>query len=197
MECLQPLEGAVQPMKVHGARWGYQEDIMDILMVILRLIHIFAGVFWVGATFMLISFIQPTVSATGEIGQQFMGHLSSRTKFSQMMAGAGTLSLLSGSAMYYIIFGDRGVAINSGYGLSLTIGGIFGLVALILGFAVQYRSIARMKLIRAEMANAGGPPKPELIAELRMQAERLSLGTRIGAVVMTVALIGMSIAQYA
>jgi hypothetical protein len=146
---------------------------------------------------MLIRFIEPTVTATGEVGQQFMAHLSSRTKFSPVMALAGTLSLLSGLTMYYIIFFDRDVAINSGYGISLTVGGIFGLVSLILGFAIQFRSIARMKEIRAEMAAAGGPPSPEQLSGLKAMAERLSMGTRIGAVLMTVAVIGMSIAQYA
>lgn len=169
---------------------------MDILMIIMRLIHIFAGVFWVGTTFMLIRFIEPTVSATGEVGQQFMGYLSSRTKFSAIMALAGTLSLLSGLVMYYVIFFDRDVAINSGYGIALTTGGSFGFISLVLGFAIQFRTIARMKAVRADMAAGGGPPKPEQLAELKTLAERLSLGTRIGGVLMTVALIGMSIAQY-
>lgn len=170
---------------------------MDILMVILRLIHIFAGVFWVGATFTLVRFIAPTVTSTGEVGQQFMAHMTSRTKFSQMMGLAGTLSLLSGLIMYYIIFFDRDVAINSGYGISMTVGAIFGFVTLVLGFAIQFRAIARMNEIRAEMAAAGSPPSSTQLAELRTMAEKLSMGTRIGAVLMTIALIGMSIAQYA
>jgi len=170
---------------------------MDILMIILRLIHIFAGVFWVGATFMLIRFIAPTVTATGEVGQQFMAYMTSRTKFSQVMGLAGTLSLLSGLTMYYIIFFDRDVAINSGYGISLTVGAILGFVTLVLGFAIQFRAVARMNEIRAEMAAAGGPPKAEQLAELMAMAEKLSMGTRIGAVLMTIVLIGMSIAQYA
>lgn len=66
---------------------------MDTLMIIRLIIHIFAGVFWVGSTFMLIRFIEPTVAATGDGGRQFMSYLGTKTRFSPVMALAGHRSL--------------------------------------------------------------------------------------------------------
>ena len=48
---------------------------MNLLIIVLRLIHILAGVFWLGGSFMSAIFLTPAVAATGESGQKFMGHL--------------------------------------------------------------------------------------------------------------------------
>lgn len=169
---------------------------MDVLMVILRLIHIISGVFWVGSTFMLFRFVQPSVQATGDAGREFMAHLGMKTNFSPMMGISGTLTALSGVTMYFIVFDSLSVGLSSDYGLSLAIGGLFGLVALALGFLIQFRSIARMKTISQRIASADGPPSPEQMAEMAEMAKRLETGTKLGAVLMTVALVGMSVAQY-
>ena len=42
---------------------------MDYLTLVLRLIHIFAGVFWVGLALTLSLFVGPSVNATGKAGQ--------------------------------------------------------------------------------------------------------------------------------
>ncbi len=168
---------------------------MDTLMVIMRIIHIFAGVFWVGSTFFLLRYVEPTVAATGDSGRQFMSYLGMKTNFSPIMGLAGLLSVLSGVVMYYIIF-DGTDLLGSGYGLSLTIGAISGILALIGGLLFQGRSSMKMKAVMAEMEAADGPPTPEQLAVMKAGSEQIALGTRIGAVLMTVALLGMSIAQY-
>ena len=44
---------------------------MYIFLVILRLVHILAGTFWVGAALMMTFFISPTVNATQDSGRSF------------------------------------------------------------------------------------------------------------------------------
>ena len=67
----------------------------------------------------------------------------------------------------------------SGYGIFLSFGALFGFAAWITGFYFQARSTARMKVLSAEMAAAGGPPTPDQIAEMGALAKQLSLGGRI------------------
>ena len=69
---------------------------MIILMIILRIIHIFSGVFWVGVSFFNIGFLLPTVQATGPEGQKVMQHLTQQTRFTMVVYTAATLNLLSG-----------------------------------------------------------------------------------------------------
>ncbi len=42
---------------------------------LLRLIHILAGIFWVGAILLIAGFLLPTSRATGREGARFMQHL--------------------------------------------------------------------------------------------------------------------------
>ncbi len=98
-------------------------------MIILRIIHIFSGVFWVGVSFFNIGFLQPTVQATGAEGQKVMQHLTQNTRFVAISYTAATLNLLSGLIMYWILFRFRLSALSSGYGLTLRIGSIVGFIA--------------------------------------------------------------------
>jgi uncharacterized membrane protein len=52
------------------------------ITIILRLIHILAGIFWVGTAFLLAGFLAPTLRATGSEGGRFMRHLMQQRSFS-------------------------------------------------------------------------------------------------------------------
>ena len=169
---------------------------MDAYMVVLRIIHIFAGVFWVGASFSLVGYIAPSIAATADAGRTVMSHLMFKTGFSPALGIAGILTTVTGLLMYWEIFGFRSGAFSSGYGVALSIGALAGILALIAGFAFQFASIRKMKAINQEVASSGGQPSPDQMAELGRQGDRVALGGRIGVVLMTIALIGMSTAQY-
>lgn len=169
---------------------------MPALMIALRLIHILCGVFWVGGTFLMVRFITPAVVAAGADGQRFMQHLGLRSNFSPFMGAMALLTSLSGLIMYGILSGFRAGWIASGYGLSLTIGGLAGLAALGHGFATQFRTTQKMKALAAEMATAGGPPKPEQIAQMQAMAASQARNGQILAIILGVALVGMSVAEY-
>ena len=46
---------------------------MNIYMIILRLIHILAGIFWVGTAFFFVLFFEPTLKTSGPAGGTVMG----------------------------------------------------------------------------------------------------------------------------
>lgn len=52
---------------------------MDYFTIILRIIHIFSGGFWVGVGLFMVGFLQPTILETGEDGQTLMLHLTRKT----------------------------------------------------------------------------------------------------------------------
>jgi hypothetical protein len=84
---------------------------------------------------------------------------------------------------------------SSGYGIALSFGALCGIVALITGFYFQARSTARMQVLSAEMAAAVGPPTPDQMAEMMALGKKLTLGGRITATLLTLALIGMASAE--
>jgi len=49
---------------------------MDISMLILRVIHILLGIFWVGTALFFVLFFEPTIRAAGPAGGAVMGRLA-------------------------------------------------------------------------------------------------------------------------
>jgi uncharacterized membrane protein len=170
---------------------------MLYLMIILRILHIFAGVFWVGASFVNMGFLQPTVQATGAEGQKVMGHLTRRTRFVSATLAAATITLFSGLIMYWILSGLRLGFLSSGYGLVLTVGAIAGLIAWVMAIFFVRRILNRMGALGQQIQAQGSPPSAEQASEMQaLGAQLVSLG-RVALVFLVIALLGMSVAQYA
>lgn len=169
---------------------------MNYLMISMRIIHIFTGVFWAGTSFFMLSFVTPTVIAAGQEGQKFMQQLAFRTRFSTAMMAVAILSVLSGLVMYWEIFEFRLTALSSGYGLMLTLGGVAGLIGFFTGYFMQNRIIKSMKLLSSTIAASGAPPSPEQQAEMKSLSETVTKGGQITSVFLALALLGMSVAQY-
>lgn len=169
---------------------------MVILVAILRLIHIFGGVFWVGTTFFMVSILTPTVRGAGPEGGRFMQRLVRDGRLSQVLTVAALLTVGSGILLYWHYsanFNPQWIMTKTG--LALTIGGLAGLAAFGHGAAVVGRLTRRLAALGQTIAAAGGPPTPEQAQELQTLQNKLQRNSVITAILMCVALIGMSVAQ--
>lgn len=164
---------------------------MDWLMVILRIIHIFSAVVWIGTTYTMVLFIGPTAQAIGADAAKFMQHFTQKSGLTRRLAIVGGLTVLSGLLMYGKLF--KGLAnLSTGSGLALTLGGLLGIIALVIGMRMS-GTIKKMRSLATEM---GGAPKPEQIAAMsRLQATLGKLGST-NAIFMSLALLGMTLSEY-
>jgi uncharacterized membrane protein len=168
---------------------------VETWVLILRLIHILSGVFWAGTSFFMVSFVSPAVEATGPEGQKFMRQLAMKSTFATVMAATATATALSGIILYIILTELDQAIMSNRYFEILGLGAVAGLAGWVVGFVMQNRAISRMKAVAAEIEAAGGPPTPEQMAEMQAMAERVALGGRIGAVLLTIAVVCMAAAQ--
>lgn len=169
---------------------------MTLFVALLRLIHIFDSVFWVGTTFFMVGILTPTVRGAGPEGGRFMQRLVREGHISQALTVAALLTVVSGILLYWhdsANFNPQWIMTKAG--LALTIGGLAGLAAFGHGGAVVGRMTARLSQLGQTIAAAGGPPTPAQTQELQTLQDRLQRNTVITAVLMSVALIGMSVAQ--
>jgi hypothetical protein len=170
---------------------------VDWYVIILRVIHIGAGVFWVGAAFVLFLFVQPSAREVGPAGQAFMGHLTTRKKLPLAVLLAGVVTVLAGLLLYWQASdGFDAEWISSGPGISFTVGGIAAIVTLALGLTVTKPAIDRMGALGQEIGSSGGPPTPEQAAELQLLQAKTVLVGRISLVLLAVAVVAMAIARY-
>jgi uncharacterized membrane protein len=164
---------------------------MNTLMLVLRWLHIFSAVYWVGAGLTMTFIISPAVAATGDAGRQFVGHLMTKTKFSLSMMIAGLTTVIAGTIMYVIDSGAQGWA-NSGSGITFGIGGVFGIAALVFGIMIPK--------INGEIGKLGaqikGMPTPEQAAQMQALRQRVTMISYTNAVCLILATTLMATARF-
>jgi hypothetical protein len=169
---------------------------MDIYVIILRLLHILAGVFWVGAIWMMVGFLMPTAQASAPEGPKFIQRLMQSRLPKVLSAAAGT-NILAGLLLYWRYTGGFNLnLITTAAGLSFTIGGVAAIIAFVLGFTVSKSAADRLGALGKEIQASGQPPTPEQAAEMKRLQARLSIGAKWTAALLTIALIEMAIARY-
>lgn len=171
---------------------------MDILLVnLMRVVHIFAGVLWVGAAFLFLFYISPSVKATAPGGQKFLQHFLVRKKYPKFMAIVSTLTVLAGLVLYwYDASGDLVGWLQTGPGLGFTIGSVAALVVVPLGLIFMSPRGERMGKLGAELEAAAGPPNPDKLAELQKLDKEMHTLEWIDFILLAISMVTMATARY-
>ena len=167
------------------------------LILVLRLVHILAGVFWVGAALLLSLFIAPTQRDVGPAGGPFMRQLMIGRRLSVWLMVSAALTVVSGIAMYarFSALSNGGFA-GTRHGIVLAVGGVAAILAAIVGSAIGGASARRMTAIAAQLQQAGTPPEPAVAAEMQRLQRRAGLGSAIATGLLVVATLAMAGARY-
>ncbi len=169
---------------------------MDPYMIILRIVHFFSGVFWLGTVFFFATFLLPRVKLAGPIGGQFMQRLSA-PPLTETISLSGILVVLSGVLLYWRDSGGFQAAwIRTPTGLAFTIGALMTIGALSIGLFVSRPAAESMGKLGAQIAASGGQPSPAQMAEVQFLSARLERAVYQTAYLLVVTLLGMSIARY-
>ena len=166
---------------------------MNYLVILLRLIHIVAGVFWVGASLVTMLFLGPAMAANPQAGQPILQHLMNRARLSVRISAAAGLTILAGLILY--LLDSQWLTspwTTSGAGIGFAIGGIFGLV----GFATGIFIGRYNKAMAGLGAQIQGQPTPEQAARMADMRSRVARLTPITAAAMILAVVLMAVARY-
>ena len=132
---------------------------MDIL--VLRLIHIVAGAFWVGAVFTNFLFIQPAAAAAGPTAAGFSYQLLHHRRFASALIGSGALTVLAGILLLAITSNnfDPDVLFASSR-LGYTVGGVLAILAFGIGSLYVYPRARIVERTLGAVLADGRPPTP-------------------------------------
>ncbi len=170
---------------------------MDIGMIVLRLIHIFSGVFWVGSLLVVTGFLQPAAASAGAEGGRFMQRLFNQTRFGPVQGIAGALTVLSGLLMYLRDSAGLQLAwITSPSGLVLTIGALAGILAGVVGAALAGPAGTRLAALARELQASGTPPTAAQATQMQALQKRVNQVTLWATVLVVLALAAMATARY-
>jgi uncharacterized membrane protein len=166
------------------------------ITLLLRLVHILAGIFWVGAIFLIAGFLLPTLRATGREGGRFMQHLMQQRKLPVYLAVAMLLTVLSGFTLYgRMVAATHGAWARTAPGLAYGLGGLSAILGALVGMLVSGSAARRMAAIGQRAAQAGGPSTDEQ-AEMERLQRRMLLGSRLVAVFLVLAAAAMAVGRY-
>ncbi len=166
---------------------------MTILTLILRVIHISAGIWWGGGSLLMHFFFGPTVRATDAVGKQFAGHLMLRTRFVTVMTAAALLTVLAGASLYWIDSGGlTSKWMTSTTGIGFAVGGIFGFVGFVSG-AMFGNLNKKLALVGSQVK---GAPTPEQIAQIQATQKQIATVTPIHVTSIIIAILLMSASRY-
>lgn len=166
---------------------------MNILVLILRLLHVIGGVLWVGGAVAMNLFVAPTMRATGDAGKQFAGHLMGRTQFSQFMTYSGIASIVAGFILYGIDSNWFTSAWqSSGPGIGFGLGALFALIGMVTGIMNGNNN----RKLGALGAQIQGKPTPEQAAQLAAVQKQQSWVVPVNLYSLLLALALMAIARY-
>jgi len=166
---------------------------MNYYLLVLRILHIGAGAFWVGSTLSLAFFIKPALKETGGLGQQFFDYLVTKKRFGTDAAGAGGMAGLAGILLYWRDSqGFTSAWMHSGAGIGFTIGAVLGLIAFIFGVLTDQK-IKAMVGLREQLESAASD---ELISQLQLMEKQQTTYLYISAVTLSLAVWIMASARY-
>ena len=166
---------------------------MNIYLLVLRLVHIFAGIIWGGGALIMEFFIGRSVAATGESGREFAQHLMTKLRMHNFMTVMAITTILGGSLLYWHDSnGFTSAWMKSSTGIGFAIGAVFGLIALVFG-AIFGASNARLAMVGSQIQ---GKPTDEQFAQIRAIQKRIKTVSPIHVYSMILAITFMATARY-
>ena len=167
----------------------------NIIVLLLRFLHIFAGIAWAGAGLLAVTVISPYIAKMQAQGSSPLSNFYGGSRWSGFMGAAGGITVLAGLILYFgrPLFGWTTMVFSPVGTTVLTIGAVAGVLALIHGGA----SLSRKQRQFSEFAaSITGPPTAEQSAQMTNLAQDLQLHTTISLVLVLISVIGMATARH-
>ena len=167
-------------------------------LVLFRIVHILAGVAWVGSVFLFVVFLQPTAAAIAPAGAPFMAELLGKRRLVDRIIALAMISVTGGLFLYWHdwhAYGTFGTWIGSTFGATLTVGMVAALVALAIGVRGTRPNVLRLLALGRQVAESAGPPSPEVGAEIGAIQARLKILARVTLGLLVLSVLAMSTAR--
>lgn len=167
------------------------------IIILLRVLHIVGGVFWVGTAVFIAAFLGPSLRAAGPAGGAVMSHLTQARRLPIWMMVAMSVTLIAGFLLYWADARTGGSAwLGSGPGRTLGLGGLLAVAGGVVGMAVTAPTGRKLGTLGGAMAAAGRPPTPEELATMQSLQRRLATAAALVAVLVVLATVAMAVARY-
>jgi hypothetical protein len=136
------------------------DDTMDVL--VLRLVHIAAGAFWVGAVFTFFLFVQPAAVAAGPGAMPFTYQLLHHRRLPIVILGSAAATVVAGIWLLVITSNglDPGLLFDEAR-MGYTVGGIVAILTFGVGALYVFPRTRTVERTIGTLLAEGRPPTPD------------------------------------
>lgn len=165
----------------------------DFEFIILRIVHIVTGSFWVGSAVFLSFILEPQVRALGPaIHKPVMATIGKVA--GPIMLGAGLITVLAGITLAFRVRPiDNWFVEGDGWGWAIGLGFVVSITAMGFG-SMTAMTVKKMSALGASMGD--GPPTPDQVATMQELGGRLVRYSRIATVLVVIAVASMASARF-
>ena len=170
-------------------------------MALMRLVHILAGIFWVGATLFLAGFLVPAIQAVGPSARPVMSRLMQQRRLQLWINISMTLAILAGLVLFAMDSKASGGGFGrSGMGITLSIGALLAIAAAGVDGAMSRPARKRLGELAQRMdavqRGGGGAPSADLVAQAAPLQAKLARSLNIMSWLLVLSATTMAIARY-
>ena len=168
---------------------------MDILL--LRLIHIGAGAFWVGAVFTFFLFVQPAAVAVGPEATKFTYQLLHHRRLPAVILGSAVVTVLAG--IWLLVITSNGLDPDILFDVSrlgYTVGGVSAILTLAVGGLYVFPRTRVVETTLGRLIAEARPPTPDeqqTLAQTGRESRRAGWLVLVG---LAIAVAAMATASY-
>lgn len=170
---------------------------MNAELLILRLVHVLGGVFWLGSGLFTSLFLFPAFAGSGPGAGAVMAGLQRRRLFTVLPIVAA-LTILSGLRLMWIGSGGFSPAyFESGMGRTFAVSGALAIIGFLLSLLLARPAMVRSGELAAR--SGGMPPGPErdaVNARIGALQRRGAVSSFLAVSLVTLAGVGMAVARY-
>ena len=167
-----------------------------LVVLILRLAHIFGAFAWIGGAMFLNSVVLPTAKEAGPDGAKYMQWIGRTGRLTRVFTGASITTVVAGLLLFFPTSGNfNGAWLGSAHGIVLSIGAVIGLLAFLHGIFGSGAVARRAAALAKEMASRNGPPAPEQIQQAQALGASTARQAMISMAIGALALLFMVAAQ--
>ena len=166
---------------------------MEVL--VLRLVHVLAGVLWAGTGVFVSLFLMPSLMEAGPAAGPVMAGLQKR-RLMLYFPVLAVLTVLSGLRLIWLDAAGSAAFMHTRGGLTFAIGGTCGLIAFILGMTVTGPSMGRAAKLTEQLAATPEAERAALGAQIHALRLRAAAVGKVIAVLLILAATAMGVARY-
>jgi uncharacterized membrane protein len=169
---------------------------MTTELLILRLVHVLAGIFWVGSTLLTTFFLLPAIATMGPAGGEVFAAVQ-RRKLPTFLLASALLTVASGLRLLWITSGG----FSSGYfatapGFGFATAGTSAILAFLLGVLVSRPAAMRAAKLGGTLASVTAERRAQIVSEVAVLRRRSAMAGTAAAALLVLAAAGMSVARY-